>query len=96
MNILKKQKKGSRKSAPKALCRFSFMIFRIGLPIILLYLCAFLSLLLSAEDIPSYILAKKYYYMLEHIIMSATLIVVGGLAVDLAERHTNNSEPPSR
>lgn len=94
MNISNKRRKKRTKRTPRGLCRFSFMILRVGLPIILLYLVAFLSLLLSSEDIPAYILAKKYYHVLEHIIMSATLITVGGLAVDLAERHVNADNTP--
>lgn len=71
----------------RELSRISYIILRVGLPVILIYLLSFLSLLLNSGDIPGYVLARKYCYTLEHIIMSATLIVVGALTVDIAEKN---------
>ena len=83
MNIIKKKTNKSRRE----LSRISYIILRTGLPVILIYLLAFLSLLLDSADIPSYVLARKYCYTLEHIIMSVTIIVVGSLTLDLAEKN---------
>ena len=82
--------KQPHKSRPTALSSTALLILCSGLPIILFYLLAFLSLILDRSDIPTYILARKYAYTLEHIIMSATLIVGGALLIDLVEKELKN------
>ena len=67
-------------------------VFHIGAPLIFLYLCAFLSLLFASPDIPGYVLASIHKDALEHIVMSATIITVGGFFFDIVEK---SSPPPS-
>ena len=67
-------------------------VFHIGAPLIFLYLCAFLSILLASPDTPGYILASMHKEALEHIVMSATIITVSGFLFDIAEK----SSPPKK
>ena len=85
MNIFKKD--------PAYILSFSknsFLILRIGLPIILLYFSFFLITILSTPDIPGYALARIHFNTLEHIVMSTTLVISGAFLIDLAEKHLRN------
>ena len=66
--------------------RISMMIFDVGAPLIFLYLCGFLAMLLSTPDVPGYALARIHRDTLEHIVMSATIITVGGFSFDIIEK----------
>ena len=68
------------------LSRISLYIFHIGLPLIIFYLFAFLSALLSTPDIPAYVLSHLHRSTLEHIVMSATIIIVGGFCFDMLQK----------
>ncbi len=92
MNIRKKRSSSESDREWDGLSRAAFMILRVGLPAVLFYLLGFLSMLLEHDGIPAYILARKYCYTLEHIIMSAALIVTGALAIDLAQKHMNKNK----
>ena len=64
----------------------SLYIFHIGLPVIILYLSIFLSTLLSSPDIPGYVLSHIHKVTLEYIVMSATIIIVGGFCFDMIQK----------
>ena len=66
----------------------SIKLLHIGLPIILIYLLALLTALLSASNLPSNVLSHLYLSSLEHITMAFTIIIVGAFTADLAERHS--------
>ena len=85
MNIFKKLHISPQKSFP-FLSRTAAYIMGIGLPLIILYLCSFLIIALSNDDLPGYILAIKYFDFLEHILMSATIIIIGAALVDVEEK----------
>ena len=76
MNIIKKS----------VFSRTSLYIFHIGLPIIILYLTAFLATLLGSPDIPGYVLYHIHKATLEYIVMSATIIIVGGFCFDMIQK----------
>ena len=81
------QKGALMKPAKKfSISRISLYIFHIGLPLIILYLCAFLATLLSAPDTPAYVLFHIHRSTFEHIIMSATIIIVGGFGFDMLQK----------
>lgn len=85
MNIIKKLHILSQKHFP-FLSKNAALIIGAGLPTILLYLIAFLITALSTPDIPGYILAKTHFSFLEHIVMSATIIVIGAALIDTEEK----------
>ena len=89
---MRSQKHSDLRCAFENISRLSMTVFHIGAPLIFLYLCAFLSLLFASPDIPGYVLASIHKGALEHIIMSATLITVGGFFFDIVEK---SSPPPS-
>ena len=66
--------------------RISLNIFHIGLPLIILYLCAYLAILLSSPDTPAYVLSHLHRATLEYIVMSATIIIVGGFGFDMIQK----------
>ena len=86
MNNRKKIHKYSLKERFDNFSKHGFAILMFGLPLIIIYLFFFLHLLLSSPDIPGDILSKIYRNTLEHIIMSATLIIIGGFGIDLMEQ----------
>jgi hypothetical protein len=55
---------------------------------VLVYLLALLNVLLSASHLPPNVLSHLYLSSLEHIIMAFTVVVLGALTADLAERHS--------
>ncbi len=85
MNIFKKLHIFNQKHFP-FLSKTAAHIIGIGLPIIVLYLLAFLVTALSTPDIPGYILARTHFAFLEHIFMSATIIIIGAALVDTEEK----------
>ncbi len=70
----------TRKKKPP-ISKYAKRFLHIGLPIILLYLTALLSVLLLS-DMPGYILSHTYTNALEHIVMSAVLILSGAVLLD--------------
>ena len=64
----------------------SVKLLLVGLPTVLVYLFALLFMTISAGDIPGYVLAHIYSPMLEYIIMTLTIPVVGALVADIASR----------
>ncbi len=86
------QKNSSIRRSFENISRISMTIFHIGAPLIFLYLCAFLALLFATPDIPGYVLAIIHKEALEHIIMSATIIIIGGFSFDMIEK---TSPPPN-
>ena len=65
----------------------SCRLLHVGLPTVLLYLCALLAVTVSASrNTPSYLLAHKYAPALEHIVMALTITVIGAAVADIAER----------
>ena len=87
MNNHKKTKIFKFKKLLRPLSNAASIILHIGLPIIFLYLLIFLFITLSTPDIPGYILSKIHYHTLEHIVMSATLIVIGALTLDIVQNN---------
>lgn len=85
MNNHNKTHKYTLKERFENFSKYGLAILLLGLPIILIYLFSFLYLLLSTPNVPGEILSKIYYNVLEHIIMSATLIIIGGFGIDLLE-----------
>lgn len=85
MNNRKKTHKYTLKDRFNNFSKYGLWVLMLGLPIILIYLFFFLFLLISSPDVPGEILSKIYYNTLEHIIMSATLIIFGGFGIDLLE-----------
>lgn len=85
MNIFEKLVDFNRQSFP-FLSKTAANIMGIGLPVILLYLCIFLSTALSCGELPGYIIAKKHFDFLEHIVMSGTIIIIGAALVDVEEK----------
>ena len=85
MNIFKKLHIFHQRSFP-FLSKTAAHIIGVGLPLIISYLCLFLAIALSDSDLPGYILAKKYFDFLEHILMSATIIIIGTALVDVEEK----------
>ena len=83
---MKRRKKADFKLKTGRLCRISIYIFHIGLPLIILYLSAFLATLLSTPDTPGYVLSHIHKGSLEYIVMSATIITVGGFGFDMIYR----------
>ena len=84
MNKRQKKRRLGIKKRLSSISKPALLILNIGLPLILFYLSAFLVSALSIPDIPGYVLARIHYHTLEHIIMSATLIISGAVFVDLA------------
>lgn len=66
--------------------RISLYIFHIGLPLIILYLSAFLATLLSSPEVPPYVLSHLHTPTLEYIVMSGTIIIVGGFGFDMIQK----------
>lgn len=91
MNIFKKIHICNQKSFP-FLSRTSAHIIGIGLPVILIYLCALLLILLSTPELPGYVLAKKHFDFLEHIVMSATIVITGAALVDVEEKKQSRAK----
>jgi len=85
MNNRKKTYKYTLKERFDNFSKYGLWVLMLGLPLILFYLFSFLFLLISSPDIPGDILSKIYRSTLEHIIMSATLIILGGFGIDLLE-----------
>ena len=83
---MKLHNNSQKKLKAYTLSAVSLFIFHIGLPIIIIYLCAFLYILLSSPDIPGYVLSSMYRDTLEHLIMSITLIFVGGFGLDMIKK----------
>ena len=81
--------KNDQKQRHNSTCRLSvaaIRVFLIGLPIILIDLVALLiSLLRDIARNPTYAL-YRYPLMLEHILMSLTLIVIGAFLFDYVSR----------
>ena len=86
MNNRKKIRISPPKKSPPTLSKEASLVLHIGFPIIILYLLFFLFTTLSLTGIPGYLIAKIHYHTLEHIIMSATLLITGALSIDLAKK----------
>ncbi len=86
MNKNKNSVKKRERRLPRALSKIALKIFFGGLSVILLYLIAVIILILSTPDIPPYILSRIHFDTLEHIVMSATLIIIGTAVIDLCEK----------
>lgn len=69
--------------------RISLYIFHIGLPLMILYLFLFLVTLLSTPDTPGYVLSHIHSSTLEYIVMSTTIIIVGGFCFDMIQKAEN-------
>ena len=89
---MKRQKSSRASLLFEGISQISMIIFHIGAPLIFLYLCAFLILLLSTPDTPGYVLAMIHKDTLEHIVMSATIITVGGFFFDILQKSTPQKE----
>ena len=72
------------KAALFNLSKYSRAILHIGLPTVLFYFSVLLYSILSS-DLPGYILSRKYFDALEHVVMSATLIVIGAILTDILD-----------
>lgn len=83
---MRRRKKADIQGKSRRLCRASIYILHIGLPLIILYLSAFLATLLSTPDTPGYVLSHLHKGALEYIVMSATIITVGGFGFDMIYR----------
>ena len=59
---------------------------------IILYLSAFLATLLSTPDTPGYVLSHVHRGTLEYIVMSATIITVGGFGFDMIYKAERNKK----
>ena len=69
----------------------SVKLLLIGLPTVLVYLFALLFMTLSEGDMPGYVLAHIYSPMLEYIIMTLTITIVGALVADIASRKSEKA-----
>ena len=88
MNIFRKKRKVRKGIKELSLGRVAARVLRIGIPLIFIYLCAFLIMISRlSEDIPTYIIARVYSDTLEHIAMSALLIIAGALLLDILEKN---------
>lgn len=85
---MNKSKKITLKHLFLSFSSLSINLLHIGLPIVLVYLLALLNVLLSASHLPPNVLSHLYLSSLEHIIMAFTVVVLGALTADLAERHS--------
>ena len=93
MNRFKKKHKAFEKFKNLSLVGASARVIKIGLPIILLYLLAFLIMISRlSEDIPTYIIARTYFDTLEHIAVSALLIISGALLLDMLEKKISKND----
>lgn len=86
MNIRSKNNKNSR----FYISRIAQKILLFGFPIILVYLLAFLFTIISTPEIPGYVLARIYSYTLEHIVLSAVIILAGAILADISEKRSNS------
>ena len=84
--LMKRRKKSHFPRKNNRLCRASIYIFQIGLPLIILYLSLFLATLLSTPETPGYVLSHVHRGTLEYIVMSATIITVGGFGFDMIDK----------
>lgn len=93
MNIFKKTTSPPKKKRDFTLTRTASLVLRVGLPIILIYLSAFLVMICSqSNELPGYIMARIHFYTLEHIVMSAVLVISGGLLIDILERKISKND----
>ena len=67
----------------------SLKFLHFGLPTVLIYLFVLLFKTLSASEMPPNVLAHIYSPMLEYIIMTLTITLIGAFVADIAERNTN-------
>lgn len=93
MNRFRKRRKVKNGIKGLSLGRMSARVLRIGVPLILIYLCAFLiTISILSEDIPTYIIARTYSETLEHIAVSALLIIAGALLLDMLEKKISEKD----
>ena len=85
---MNKSKKINLKHLFLSFSSLSLKLLHIGLPIVLVYLLALLSVLLSTPHLPPSVLSHLYLSSLEHIIMALTIVVLGALTADIAERYS--------
>ncbi len=83
---MKRLKKARFSTRNLRLSRISLYIFHLGLPLIILCLFSFLCALLSTPDIPGYVLYHIHKATLEYIVMSGTIIIVGGFCFDMLQK----------
>ncbi|MBE6596455.1 MAG: hypothetical protein E7641_02185 [Ruminococcaceae bacterium] len=79
-------KKKNKLNSRRPLSRIAEKVFYFGLSVILFYLLSFLIVIINSHDIPSYVLSHIHFDSLEHIVMSATLIIIGTAVIDLCEK----------
>ena len=93
MNRFRKKRKVAKGINGLSLGRVAVWVLRIGIPLIFIYLCAFLIMISRlSEDIPTYIIARVYSDTLEHIAMSALLIIAGALLLDMLEKKISEND----
>ncbi len=93
MNIFRKTPSSRGNKREIRLGKAASAILGVGLPMILIYLCGFLFMISDLErEMPSYIIARVHFYTLEHIVMSAFLIIAGALLIDILERRISKGD----
>ena len=80
------QKKQTKRSLPPAA-----LILRIGLPVILIELCLFTSMLCRDMVRDITFALHRYPPMLEYIMMSLTLLIIGAFLFDYIDRKNKGS-----